>query len=114
MRAMTKRRTYGNGGIDQRGENSFRLRYRIGKQRYSVTFQGTLSEAKTELRRLLRSGDTGEHVAPDKATLAAWAQTWIDIGCPGRNRTAVGASTRERYSNALRLHRHWASTSFRK
>jgi hypothetical protein len=35
---MTKRRSYGDGGIDQRGENTFRLRYRIGKQRYSVTF----------------------------------------------------------------------------
>jgi hypothetical protein len=54
--AMTKR-SYGDGGIDQRGENSFRLRYRIGKQRYSVTFKGTLAEAKAELRRLLRSGE---------------------------------------------------------
>ena len=49
---MTKRRTYGNGGIDQRGENSFRLRYRIGKERYAQTFHGTLAEAKKELRRL--------------------------------------------------------------
>jgi hypothetical protein len=55
---MTKR-SYGDGGIDQRGENSFRLRYRIGKQRFSATFKGTLAEAKVELRRLLRSGDTG-------------------------------------------------------
>ena len=31
---MTKR-SYGDGGIDQRGKNSFRLRYRIGKQRYA-------------------------------------------------------------------------------
>jgi hypothetical protein len=44
---MTKR-AYGDGGIDQRGENSFRLRYRIGKQRHSVTFQGTLKEAKAQ------------------------------------------------------------------
>jgi hypothetical protein len=42
---MTKR-SYGDGGIDQGGENSFRLRYRIGKQRYSVTLKGTLAEAK--------------------------------------------------------------------
>ena len=40
---MTKR-SYGDGGIDQRGENSFRLRYRIGRERHSVTFQGTLAE----------------------------------------------------------------------
>ena len=61
---MTKRRAHGDGGIDQRGENSFRLRYRIGKKRYAKTFHGTRAEARTELRALLRSGDTGEHVAP--------------------------------------------------
>ena len=82
---MTKR-SYGDGGIDQRGENSFRLRYRIGKHRYSVTFQGTLAEAKKELRALLRSGDTGEHVAPDKGTLAEWAREWIEVGAPGHYR----------------------------
>ena len=100
---MTKR-SYGDGGIDQRGENNFRLRYRIGKQRFAKTFHGTPAEARQELRRLLRSGDTGEHVAPDKATLAAWAQAWIDIGCPGRNRTAVGNRSLERYSDIMRLH----------
>jgi integrase len=100
---MTKR-SHGDGGIDQRGENSFRLRYRIGKKRHAKTFHGTLAEAKKELRALLRSGDTGEHVAPTKDTLGAWAQAWIDIGCPGRSRVAVGAGTRERYSNSLRLH----------
>src|SRR5262245_30204017 len=100
---MTKR-SYGDGGIDQRGENSFRLRYRIGKQRYSVTFQGTLAEAKKKLRELLRSGDTGEHVAPDKATLAGWAEQWIAIGCPGRSRQAVGNRSRERYGQILRMH----------
>ena len=57
---MTKR-SYGDGGIDQRGENNFRLRYRIGQQRYSVAFQGTLKEAKTKLRELLKSGDDGKH-----------------------------------------------------
>src|SRR5262245_53735084 len=80
---MTKR-SYGDGGIDQRGENSFRLRYRIGKRRFAVTFHGTLAEARTELRRLLRSGDTGEHVAPDKGTLAEWAKKWLEAGAPGQ------------------------------
>jgi len=90
--AMTKR-SYGDGGIDQRGENSFRLRYRIGKQRYSVTFKGTLAEAKAELRRLLRSGDTGEHVEPTRMTLAQWAEHWISIGCPSsRNKKRVGGN----------------------
>jgi integrase len=100
---MTKR-SYGDGSIASRGKNSFRLRYRIGKQRFATTFHGTPAEARTELRRLLRSGDTGEHVAPDRGTLAAWAEAWIDIGCPGRNRTAVGARSIERYSEILNLH----------
>jgi integrase len=52
----------------------------------------------------LQSGDTGEHVAPDKGTLAGWAQAWIDIGCPGRNRTAVGNRSIERYEQILRHH----------
>ncbi|MGA6934468.1 MAG: hypothetical protein WB041_03625 [Pseudolabrys sp.] len=84
---MTKRRAHGDGNIEERGENIFRLRYRVNKKRYRATFRGTLKEARTELRRLLRSGDTGEHVAPDKATLATWAKHWIEIGAPGRKKT---------------------------
>jgi hypothetical protein len=73
---MTKR-SHGDGGIDQRGENSFRLRYRIGKRRFAKTFHGTLSDAKKELRALLRSGDTGQHVAPDKISLGEWIEHWL-------------------------------------
>jgi integrase len=80
------------------------LRYRIGKKRFDKTFHGTPAEAKKELRRLLHSGDTGEHVAPDKSTLAGWAQAWLDIGCPGRNRVAVGNRSLERYEQLLRKH----------
>jgi integrase len=98
------KRSYGDGGITQRGKTSFRLRYRIDGTRHEKTFHGTPAEARTELRRLLRSGDTGEHVAPDRATLAGWAEQWIAIGCPGRNRTAVGARSVERYSEILNLH----------
>lgn len=101
---MTKRRAHGDGGIDQRSENNFRLRYRIGRKRYSKAFRGTLSDAKKELRALLRSGDTGEHVAPDKGTLASWAKQWIEAGAPGRKRQAVGARAIERYDQLLRTH----------
>ena len=98
------RRTHGDGGIDQRGENIFRLRYRINKKRYHKTFHGTLSEAKKELRALLRSGDTGEHVAPDRGTLAEWAKQWIEAGAPGRMKRAAGARAVERYDQLLRTH----------
>jgi integrase len=47
---MTKRRGYGDGGIDERGENVFRLRYRVGGKRYAKTFHGTSTEARRELR----------------------------------------------------------------
>jgi hypothetical protein len=33
-------------------------------------FHGDLKKAWRELRRLLRSGDVGEHVAPDRITVA--------------------------------------------
>ena len=100
---MTKR-AHGDGSIDQRGDNSFRLRYRIGKRRYQKTFRGTLAEARKELRALLRSGDTGEHVAPDRGTLAEWAKHWIEVGAPGRRKQAVGARAVERYDQLLRTH----------
>lgn len=88
---MTKRRSYGDGGIDARGENSFRLRYRIGKQRYSVTFQGNLKEAKAKLRELLKSGDDGKHVEPSRMTVGEWAEHWLSIGAPVGVRSAWGA-----------------------
>jgi integrase len=100
---MTKR-SYGDGGIDQRGENSFRLRYRIGKQRYSVTFQGTLKEAKTKLRELLKSGDDGQHVEPSRMTLGEWINHWLSIGAPGRKKKRAGRRTLERYVQLLRTH----------
>ena len=101
---MTKRRAHGDGNIEERGENIFRLRYRVNKKRYRATFRGTLKEARTELRRLLRSGDTGEHVAPGKATLATWAKHWIEIGAPGRKKQKVGERAIERYNQLLRTH----------
>jgi integrase len=83
---------------------TFRLRYRINGKRYSKTVEGSRADAKKELRALLRSGDTGEHVTPDKATLAGWAQRWIEVGAPGRNKRAAGARAVERYEQLLRTH----------
>jgi integrase len=101
---MTKR-SYGDGSISKRGKTSFRLRYRIGKQRYSVTFKGTLIQAKAELRRLLRAGDTGEHIEPTKMKVAEWAEHWISIGCPSsRNKKRVGGNSLVRYTQVLRMH----------
>jgi integrase len=98
------KRSYGDGGIDQRGENSFRLRYRIGEQRYSVTFQGTPKEAKTKLRELLKSGDDGKHVEPTRMTLGDWIEHWLSIGAPGRKKKRAGRRSVERYQQLLRGH----------
>ena len=99
-----RRRGRGEGTIDRRGEDSWRLRYRIEGKRFAATFRGTLSEARKELRRLLRSGGVGEHVAPDKITLDRWIEQWIAAGAPGRRKKRVGSRTLARYAELLRLH----------
>jgi integrase len=101
---MSKRRAFRDGGIDQRGENSWRLRYRVNGRRFTKTFHGTKSEALRELRRLLHSGDVGIHVPPDKITVGQWAARWIESGAPGRRQKKVGRRTLERYSELLRCH----------
>src|SRR5262245_20068330 len=100
---MTKR-SHGDGGIDARGPNTWRLRYRINGKRYTATFHGTLSDARKEMRRLIRSGDTGEHIAPDKITMKQWVDQWIASGAPGRRKKRVGRRTLERYAELLRCH----------
>lgn len=102
---MTKRRGHGDGAIDQRGENSWRLRYRVNGKRYTKTVQGTKTEAQKALRDLMHTGDTGEHVEPDKMTVGQWIEHWISIGCPGnKKRREVGQRALERYSELLRRH----------
>jgi integrase len=98
------RRSYGEGNIEKRGENRFQLRYRVNKKRFKKTFHGTLADAKKELRAILHSGDTGEHVAPDKGTLAEWAALWIETGAAGQKRRKAGARAIQRYAQLLRTH----------
>ena len=91
------KRDYGGGGIDPRGEGRWRLRYRVNGKRFSVTFRGTITDAKRELRRLLKSADDGAHVAPDKITLSEWAAQWLTS-------RRINERTRERYDGLLRIH----------
>ena len=101
---MSKRRDRGDGGIDKRRENSWRLRYYIDGKRFTKSFHGLKKDAQKELRRLVASGETGQHVAPDKVTLATWIDRWIAAGAPGRRRTPAGRRTLERYEELLRCH----------
>jgi integrase len=98
------KRSHGDGAIDTRGENVHRLRYRIDGRRYTKTFHGSLGDARRELRRLIRSGDVGEHVAPDKLTVGDWVDQWIEAGAPGRRREKVSERTLERYRDLLNVH----------
>jgi integrase len=100
---MTKR-SHGDGAIDTRGKNTHRLRYRVNGRRFTKTFHGTLTEARKELRALVRSGDTGEHVDPTKMTVGQWIDQWIEAGAPGRKKKKVGQRTLERYEELLRVH----------
>src|SRR5947209_16671109 len=106
---MIKKRSHGDGGIDARAENSWRLRYRVNGKRFTKTVHGSLSDARKELRRLIRSSDTGEHVAPDKITLAQWIDRWVsllerqqDESEVRRKRGLVNRRTLERYEELLR------------
>lgn len=92
-------RDHGDGGIDQRSKNRWRLRYRINGKRFTKTVPGSITDAKRELRRLLKSGDDGAHVAPDKITLAQWLDTWI-----AQRQRKMNARTAERYAELIRLH----------
>jgi integrase len=75
---MSGKRDHGDGGIDERGQDRWRLRWRVGGKRYTKSFHGAKRAAQTELRRLLKSADDGAHVAPDKATLAEYLRGWLD------------------------------------
>jgi integrase len=99
-----KHRDRGEGSIDARGSDTWRLRYRVGQQRFSEAFHGSLADARKKLRAKLTSGDDGTHVAPDKITLGQWIEQWLDTGAPGRRKKRVGRRTLERYGELLRCH----------
>jgi integrase len=99
------KRSYGAGSLDYRGENTWRLRYRIDGKPFTKTVHGTKSEANKTLRQLLHAGDIGEHVTPDKMTVGQWIEHWISIGAPGnKRRKEVGQRTVERYGELLQCH----------
>jgi integrase len=109
-----KRREHGEGAIDERGENVFRLRYRVDGKRFTKTVRGSLSEARKELRRLIRTGDISEHIAPDRIKLSDWVDKWLALlerksdggeaqADEKRKRGLVNPRTLERYSQLLKL-----------
>src|SRR5262245_53153849 len=102
---QTRKRGRGDGSIDQSGKDSWRVRYRLNGKRFQKAVTGTKADAQRELRRLLHSGDTGQHVDPDKMTLGQWIEHWLSIGSPGnKNRKRVSQYTLEGYARWLLQH----------
>jgi integrase len=99
-----RRGRYGDGTLDERGPDVWRLRYRANGKRVAATFRGSKRDAQKELRRLIRTADTGEHVAPDRLTFGQWAERWLKAGCPGRKQKQVTRHSWERYEAMLRCH----------
>jgi hypothetical protein len=83
------KRSHGDGSIQKRGENSWRLRYYVGDVRHSLTFRGTRKQAADKLRGLLADAGKGVHVVPDKKTLSQWADDWIALKTAERQHKTV-------------------------
>ena len=75
---MTKKRSHGEGGIDERGENRFRLRYYVDGKRHTETFRGTRKEAQALLAKRRTDVAESKFVEPNKKTVAEFVEARID------------------------------------
>jgi integrase len=92
------------GHIRERSPGSYELRYSLGtdpatgnRKMATATVRGSRKDAEKELRRLLRSLDTGEHVDPTRMTVREWLSAWL-----GAVREEVSPKTHERYGELVR------------
>lgn len=92
-----------SGHVRQRSPGSWELRYSLGtnsasgrRKTATTTFRGSRKDAERELRRLLRSVDTGEHVDPNRLTVREWLSTWL-----AAIKTEVAPRTAERYGELV-------------
>jgi integrase len=92
------------GHIRQRSSGSFELRYSLGtdpatgkRRMVTTTVKGNHRAAEKELRRLLRTLDTGEHVDPSRMTVREWLTTWLTMV-----REEVAPKSHERYAEIVR------------
>jgi integrase len=77
-------RDQGQGTIVQRGRNSWRLKFDLGRDPISgkrltryVTFRGTKREAQAELTRLLNTKNEGTYIDPTKMNMAEYLDHWL-------------------------------------
>jgi integrase len=91
------------GHIRHRSPGSFELRYTLGtdpatgkRRTVTTTVTGNRRAAEKELRRLLRSLDTGEHVDPSRVTVRQSLTTWL-----ATVREEVAPKSHERYAEIV-------------
>jgi integrase len=91
------------GHIRARSPGAFEIRYSLGtdpatgkRKIATATVHGPRKDAEKELRRLLRSLDTGEHVDPNRLTVRDWLSTWL-----ATIRAEVAPRTHERYGEIV-------------
>lgn len=91
------------GHIRERSRGSWEIRYSLGtdpatgKRRTVTTLvKGKRETAEKELRRLLRTVDTGEHVDPTRMTVREWLTTWLEAV-----RAEISPKSHERYSEIV-------------
>jgi len=91
------------GHIRRRHSGSWEIRYSLGtdaatgKRRIATaTIKGDRRIAEKELRSLLRTLDTGEHVDPTRATVAQWLSQWLNA-----IQNEISPKSHERYSEIV-------------
>src|SRR5437016_5051938 len=88
-----------SGHVRERSPGSWEVRYSLGADPatgkrlvVTTTVRGPRRDAEKELRRLLRTLDTDEHVDPTRVTVREWLNTWLEAV-----RAEVAPKTHERY-----------------
>lgn len=98
MRGSITRRS-----TNKRGPSSWQLKWDLpappGERKFGYkTVTGTRDQAEAELRRIVGALKDGTYVAPQKLTVAEWAEQWL------KAQTDLAARTRQSYETLLRLH----------
>lgn len=91
------------GYIRMRSKGTFELSYNLGndpltgkRKRIALSFKGTKQQAEKELRRILRTLDTGEYVEPTSIKTGDFLAQWRDAV-----RNQVSPKTHERYAQIV-------------
>jgi integrase len=94
------------GTIQSRSPGSFWIRYSLGrdpvsgKRRWATaTVKGSRKDAERELTRRSRTVDTGEHIDPQRMTVADWLTLWL-----ASTKIEVSPKTHERYAEIVRCY----------